>query len=228
MRRGRRAPRHSGRTPPPRPATTGGHGGAGSRGRRRVFSWSARSASPNVSPVAADSSRRASPGSETLMVVMPMARAGFRLMPRSSRYTTSSGRTPHRLAGQLVDARDRVCGSRPPGTPPPRRTARRRPTPPAGSGASSSGEVVGHARRPNCSVQRRTASTMAGRMSPPSNPSTARPSTRWPSRRASVSKAAAKPSTSSWPRSRRDQALLSGSVELTRRMNPSGSPASCS
>ena len=43
--------------------------------------------------------------STTLIVVMPIAAAGFRLMPRSSRKTHSSGCTSEQLAGDLVEAR---------------------------------------------------------------------------------------------------------------------------
>ena len=42
-------------------------------------------------PTAASSAARASSGSTTLIVVIPMARAGLRLTPRSSRNTASSG-----------------------------------------------------------------------------------------------------------------------------------------
>ena len=41
----------------------------------------------------------------TLMVVMPIAAAGLRLMPRSSRNTHSAGSTREQLAGDLVEAR---------------------------------------------------------------------------------------------------------------------------
>src|SRR5664279_1412460 len=78
----------------------------------------------------------------------------------------------------------------------------------------------------NRSVHRRTASTMAGRTSPLSRDSTTRPSTRWPRAAASASKAVANPSMPNSPRSRWAQALSSGSVELTSRMNPTGSPSS--
>lgn len=47
---------------------------------------------PRGIPRTPSNSRMASSGSTTLMVVMPKPRAGFRLMPRSSRYTASSGR----------------------------------------------------------------------------------------------------------------------------------------
>lgn len=43
---------------------------------------------------AAHSSESAAVGSDTLMVCIPMARAGFRFCPRSSRKTTSLARTP--------------------------------------------------------------------------------------------------------------------------------------
>jgi len=45
-------------------------------------------------PSTASRSAIAWAGSPTLIVVMPIARAGLRLMPRSSRNTHSSGRTP--------------------------------------------------------------------------------------------------------------------------------------
>ena len=41
----------------------------------------------------------------TLIVVMPMARAGLRLMPRSSRKTHVVGLDVEQLAGHLVEAR---------------------------------------------------------------------------------------------------------------------------
>ena len=47
----------------------------------------------------------ASSGSVTLIVVMPIARAGLRLMPRSSRNTTSLAATPSSLEHELVGGR---------------------------------------------------------------------------------------------------------------------------
>ena len=76
------------------------------------------------------------------------------------------------------------------------------------------------------SEQRRTASAMLGSNSPPSPFKTAIPSTRYPSPSASASNASANPSSPISPRSIRAQALLSESVELIRRINPSGSPFS--
>src|SRR5687768_13577494 len=45
-------------------------------------------------PSTASSSAIATAGSPTLIVVMPIARAGFRLIPRSSKNTHSGGSTP--------------------------------------------------------------------------------------------------------------------------------------
>ena len=62
--------------------------GAGHDPLRGVRGLSAR-----LSASTASSSARASSGSTTLIVVMPIARAGLRLMPRSSRNTASVGAT---------------------------------------------------------------------------------------------------------------------------------------
>src|SRR5262249_28653315 len=59
---------------------------------RAAFHASARNGMPTI----ACSASIARSGSPTLMVCMPSARAGFRLMPRSSRYTQRSGGTPNR------------------------------------------------------------------------------------------------------------------------------------
>src|SRR3546814_14619914 len=50
----------------------------------------------NSTPMMALKSASALSGSSTLMVRMPMAAAGFRLMPRSSRKTASAGAIPSR------------------------------------------------------------------------------------------------------------------------------------
>src|SRR6202035_2128615 len=72
------------------------------------------------------------------------------------------------------------------------------------------------------------AVTICGRMSPASRSSTSRPSSSWPSERASAAQAAAKVSMSISLRSRRAQAFSSGLVALTRRMKPAGRPRSAS
>ena len=59
------------------------------RGPRRA------SAQPSGKPTTASSWAIASAGSTTLIVVMPMAAAGLRFTPRSSRNTTSAGSTAH-------------------------------------------------------------------------------------------------------------------------------------
>ena len=72
------------------------------------------------------------------------------------------------------------------------------------------------------------AATICGRMSPESFSSTSRPSSSWPSARASAAHAAAKASRPISFRSKRAQALSSGLVALTVRMNPGGRPRSAS
>ena len=59
-------------------------------------------------PRTAASSASAASGSSTLIVVIPMVRAGLRFTPRSSRNTASTGKTSKPLAHQLVDARIRL------------------------------------------------------------------------------------------------------------------------
>jgi hypothetical protein len=55
--------------------------GVDARGHDEASAWRY----PSLNPVAASSSAIAWAPLSTLIVVMPMARAGFRLMPRSSR-----------------------------------------------------------------------------------------------------------------------------------------------
>ena len=57
------------------------------------------------SPSSASSSATAAAGSATLIVAMPIARAGFRFTPRSSRKTVAAGSTSSRAHDELVDAR---------------------------------------------------------------------------------------------------------------------------
>ena len=59
----------------------------------------------SATPISASSSASAASGSSTLIVVMPSARAVFRLLPMSSRNTASGGRHAELAAGELVDAR---------------------------------------------------------------------------------------------------------------------------
>ena len=72
-----------------------GGGGCGSRSGRGVHRRRTlrRSAQVRTRPSTRSSSASAAPGSSTLMVVIPIARAGLRLTPRSSRKTQSAGST---------------------------------------------------------------------------------------------------------------------------------------
>ena len=125
------------------------------------------------------------------MVVMPMAAAGLRFTPRSSRNTASCGLHAAGLAGQLVEPRvglahadlarlDHVVEE-------PQRARRgRRPAASVGKSSKLTQLFVRQAVTSR-SRQRRTASTIAGRISPASSGISARASTVWPSSRHSAS-----------------------------------------
>ena len=78
------------------------------------------------------------------------------------------------------------------------------------------------------SPHRRTTSTISGRTSPASSPSTSQPGTRCPIAADSSSNAAANSSGEISLRSRRAHALVWWSAAFTERMNPWGRPRSAS
>ncbi len=101
------------------------------RGDARRVVEGTSSAQPTGKPTTASSSARASSGSTTLIVVMPMAAAGLRFTPRSSRNTTSSrvhprtSRRPARRSAGRASARRPCCSRSRGGTGRGRRRGRR-------------------------------------------------------------------------------------------------------
>ena len=91
----------------------GGHAGAGLDpfrfGVPHPQQLHGASFSVSAKPSTCSSSASASSGSVTLIVVMPSARAGLRLMPRSSRNTRLAARHAEPLEHELVDARIRLA-----------------------------------------------------------------------------------------------------------------------
>ena len=75
------------------------------RGGRATVAVSREPLSAARVPTTRSSSASAASGSSTLIVVMPSARAVFRLLPMSSRNTASAGSTSELAADELVDAR---------------------------------------------------------------------------------------------------------------------------
>ena len=83
-------------TGPWSPRSRAGNPSRGRRDRPRTLMGDSPD-QPRLKPTTRSSWSSASVGSMTLMVVMPMAAAGLRFTPRSSRKTASCGSTPARL-----------------------------------------------------------------------------------------------------------------------------------
>ena len=161
--------------------------------------------SRNGTPRSRSSSPSASSGSTTLMVAMPIALAGLRLMPRSSRNTVSLGGDAHLRQHQLVGGRLGLAHA----------LLRRLdddveqlaevegagPARPSSALIETTLLVSSPVTRP-WARQRRTASIISGRSSPLRRAITSRPSTRWPSASDSAANAASKPARSSSLRSK--------------------------
>ena len=188
----------------------------------------------SAKPRTAASSASASSGSSTLIVVMPMARAGLRFTPRSSRNTASCGRRRRAARTPARRCAGRACAALRPRTRPRRRTRRACP--------SACGRVVGLrlARRP---VVRERADLQAlrswiarDRLRPSRavarSPGRSRASARAAStvaagrRRTRRANATQNSSKLSSLRSSRAQAPWSALAATTPRMKRSGSPCS--